>query len=73
MKRIIEKLSLEESKCTIMFCDNNSTIKLLKKHVLYGRSKHIDVCFHFLCDLSREGAIELVYYATQDQLADVMT
>ena len=56
-----------------MFCDNNSTIKLLKKHVLYGRSKHIDVCFHFLCDLSREGAIELVYYATQDQLADVMT
>ena len=74
MKRIIEKLSLEESKCTTtIFCDNNSTIKLSKTPVLHGRSKHIDVCFHFLRDLTREGAIELVYCGTQDQLADVMT
>jgi hypothetical protein len=73
MKRIIEKLSLEDSKCTIIFCDNSSTIKLSKNPVLHGRSKHIDVRFHFLRDLTREGAIELVYCGTQDQLADVMS
>ena len=74
MKRIIEKLSLEESKCTTtIFCDNSSTIKLSKNPMLHGRSKHIDVRFHFLRDLTREGAIELVYCGTQDQLADVMT
>ena len=65
MKRIIEKLSLEESKCTTtIFCDNSSTIKLSKNPLLHGRSKHIDVRFHFLCDLTREGAIELVYCGT---------
>ncbi|CAL9005605.1 unnamed protein product, partial [Prunus brigantina] len=73
MKRILEKLSLEESKCTTIFCDNSSTIKLSKNPVLHGRSKHIDVRFHFLRDLTREGTIELVYCRTQDQLADVMT
>ena len=74
MKRIIEKLSLEESKCTTtIFCDNRSTIKLSKNPVLHGQSKHIDVRFHFLHDLTREGAIELVYCGAQDQLADVMT
>ena len=73
MKRIIEKLSKEESKCITILCDNSSTIKLSKNLVLHGRSKHIDVRFHFLHDLTREGTIELVYCGTQDQLADMMT
>lgn len=72
MKRILEKLSLEESKCTTILCDNSSTIKLSKNPVLHGRSKHIDVRFRFLRDLT-QGAVELVYCGTQDQLADVMT
>lgn len=73
MKRIIEKLSREKSKCTTIICDNSSKIKLSKNPVLHGRSKHIDVRFHFLRDLTREGAVELVYYETHDQLADVIT
>ena len=43
MKRIIEKLSKEESKCITILCDNSSTIKLSKNPVLHGRSKHIHV------------------------------
>ena len=73
LKRIIEKLSLEESKCITILYDNSSTIKLSENLVLHGRSKHIDVRFHFLRDLTREGTVELVYYGTQDQLADMMT
>ena len=73
MQRILEKLSLKESKGTTIFCDNSSTIKLSKNPVLHGRSKHIDVRFHFLRDLTQEGAVELVYCGTQEQLADIMT
>lgn len=56
-----------------MLCDNSSTIKLSKNPVMHGRSKHIDVHFYFLRDLTREGAGELVHGATQDQVADLMT
>ncbi|KAH9779134.1 hypothetical protein KPL71_007611 [Citrus sinensis] len=73
IKRIFEKLSLEESKCTTIYCDNSSTIRLSKNPVLHGRSKHIDVRFHFLRDLTRDGVVELVFCETKDQLADVMT
>jgi hypothetical protein len=73
MKRILERLSQSQSKCTTIFCDNSSTIKLSRNPVLHGRSKHIDVRFHFLRDLTREGTVELVYCGTQEQLADVMT
>ena len=56
-----------------MFCDNSSTIKLSKNPVLHGRSKHIDVRFHFLIDLVKEGIIELKHCGTHDQVADIMT
>lgn len=47
MQRVLGKLGLNQSKCTI-FCDNSSAIKLSKNPVMHGRSKHIDIRFHFL-------------------------
>ena len=73
IRRILEKLSHTQGNCTTVFCDNSSTIKLSKNPVMDGRSKHIDVHFHFLRDLTKEGVVELVHCGTQDQIADVMT
>lgn len=58
---------------TTIMCDNSSTIKLSKNPVLHGRSKHIDVRFHFLRDLTKEGVVKLVHCGTRDQIADVLT
>ncbi|PNX85069.1 retrotransposon-related protein [Trifolium pratense] len=73
MRRILDKLGHSQSGSTVMFCDNSSTIKLSKNPVLHGRCKHIDVRFHFLRDLTKEGIVELVFCGTQEQVADVMT
>ena len=40
---------------------------------MHGRSKHIDVRFHFLHDLTRDKDIELVNYGSQDQIDDLLT
>lgn len=40
---------------------------------MHGRGKHIDVCFHFLRDLTREGTMELVPCGTKEQLANLIT
>ena len=50
-----------------------SSIKLAKNLIMHGRSKHIDVRFYFLCELCKEGVIELKHCNTQDQIADIMT
>ena len=47
MRTILDKLDHSQGKGTTMFCDNSSIIKLSKNPVLHGRSKHIDVRFHF--------------------------
>jgi hypothetical protein len=54
MRRILEKLNHEQKGCTILMCDNSSTIKLSRNPIMHGRSKHIDVRFHFLRDLTRQ-------------------
>ncbi|RVX05780.1 Retrovirus-related Pol polyprotein from transposon TNT 1-94 [Vitis vinifera] len=73
MRRVLEKLGHSQGKCTTMLCDNSSTIKLSKNLVMHGRSKHIDVRFHFLRDLTRDGVVELKHCVTQEQVADIMT
>ena len=73
MRRVLEKLGHFQDKCITMLCDNSSTIKLSKNPIMHGRSKHIDVRFHFLHDLTIDGVIELKHCVTQEQVADIMT
>jgi hypothetical protein len=50
-----------------------STINLTKNPIMHGRSKHINVRFHFLRELCKEGVIELKHCNSQDQVANIMT
>lgn len=73
MKRILARIGYEGSSSPVIFCDNSSTIKLSKNPVMHGKSKHIDVRFHFLRNLVNEGAMQLKFCSTQDQTADIFT
>lgn len=50
-----------------------SAIKLSKNLVFHGRSKHIDVRYHFLRDLCKDGVIDMVHCKTEDQFTDILT
>lgn len=75
LRRILEQMGWLGSiqGATTMFCDNVSTIKLSRNLVLHGRSKHIDIRFHFLRDLVSKEVVELVHCGTSHQIADIMT
>ena len=47
LRRVLSKLNQIPGRTTIIRCDSSSTIKLSKNPVMYVRTKHIDVCFHF--------------------------
>lgn len=40
---------------------------------MHGRCKHIDVRFHFLRDLTKDGIIEMKYCNIQDQMTSILT
>jgi hypothetical protein len=73
MRIILEKLGHTQLGSMTVYCNNSSIIKLSKNSVLHGRSKHIDVRFHFLCDLTKDGTLELAHCNSHNQIADIMT
>lgn len=58
LRRILHHLNEDQKEVTTIYCDNSSSIKLSKNPVMHGRYKHIDVRFHFLRDLAKDGIIE---------------
>jgi hypothetical protein len=73
LRNVLDYLRLKQQGSTVIYCDNSSSIKLSKNPVMHGRCKHIDVRFHFLRDLTKDGVVELVHCRTEDQLADILT
>ncbi|GAA0149860.1 hypothetical protein LIER_37011 [Lithospermum erythrorhizon] len=73
MKRILSSIDYRRGSCTVIKCDNSSTIKLSKNPVMHGRCKHIDVRYHFLRDRVKEGVISLIHCGSAEQVADIMT
>ncbi|CAJ2663476.1 unnamed protein product [Trifolium pratense] len=73
LSRLIAHISSDMNECITIFCDNSSSIKLSRNPVMHGRSKHIDVRFHFLRDLTKDGKIQLQHCSSFEQIGDIMT
>jgi hypothetical protein len=58
---------------TVIYCDNQSCIKLSENPVFHDRSKHIDIWYHFIRDYVQRGAVELQCISTEEQVADILT
>jgi hypothetical protein len=55
-----------------LLCDNESVVKLTNNPVQHGRTKRIDVRYHFIRD-QQKGNICIESVSTDDQLADIFT
>ena len=58
---------------TTLFCDNQGAIRLSKDSTFHGRTKHIDIHFHFIRQTISQGHISLTYCPTDDMIVDVFT
>jgi hypothetical protein len=73
ISRILKSLNQTQHTPTKVYCDNILAIKLSKNPVMHGRSKHIDIKFHFLQKLVKDGSLELITCSTTEQIADILT
>nr|GFC78537.1 retrovirus-related Pol polyprotein from transposon TNT 1-94 [Tanacetum cinerariifolium] len=56
-----------------MYCDNRSAIALCCNNVQHSRSKHIDICHHFIREQVERGIVELYFVTIDYQLTDIFT
>ena len=73
--RDIECLELirEDGKTVQMLADNQGAIALAKNPHLHERSRHIDICHHYVRDLVQRGRVKIKYIPTAEMVADGFT
>jgi hypothetical protein len=59
--------------CIPLLCDNESAVKIATNPVQHKRTKHIDICHHFLRDHVSKDDIVMEGVRTDDQLMDIFT
>ena len=58
---------------TVIYCDNQSCIKLTENPVFHDRSKHIEIKYHFIRDCVQKGVVKLECISTDEQVANILT
>ncbi|GAU26641.1 hypothetical protein TSUD_102510 [Trifolium subterraneum] len=73
LANLIEEIMGEDHGVVKMRIDNISAINLAKNHVAHGKSKHIEMRFHYLREQVSNGRICVEHCKSEDQIADIMT
>ncbi|CAI7773376.1 unnamed protein product [Closterium sp. NIES-54] len=72
LRRLLEEIRVCQREPTVMFCDNESAVKLAKNACLHGLTKHIRPNLHWVRRLlDKEVQLEIV--KTYQQAADILT
>lgn len=73
LRTLLFDLFKKSLKPTIIYCDNQSCIKLLVNPVFHNRFKHIEIPCHYIRDMVDREIIKLEYISTNEQTVDVFT
>ncbi|CAI7903839.1 unnamed protein product [Closterium sp. NIES-54] len=72
LRRLLEEIGVGQREPTVIFCDNESAVKLAKTACLHGLTKHIRPKWHWVRRLlDKEVRLEIV--KTHQQAADILT
>ncbi|CAI7912074.1 unnamed protein product, partial [Closterium sp. NIES-53] len=72
LRRLLEEIGVCQKEPTVIFCDNESAVKLAKNACLHGLTKHIRPKWHWVKRLlDKEVRLEIV--KTHQQAADILT
>ena len=73
LQRVLKQISDVKVGPVTLYIDNRSAVDLAKNPVFHGRSKHIDVRYHFIRECVEQGLIVIKHISTGEQRADILT
>ena len=68
-----EDAAREVNKPTVLYCDNQSAIKLAKNPVQHQRTKHVKLAWHLIRQAIKDGDVRVEFVRTALQDADILT
>lgn len=73
IRQLLKDIGSQAEGPSVIFCDNQGAIKIVKNHEINSRIKHIDVRHHVIRKHQQKGHINVEYVPTREQAADGLT
>ena len=73
LKNLLSRITDMKQGPVVIYVDNRSAINLAKNPVFNGRSKHIDIRYHFIRECVERGEIKIKHVRIEEQRTDVLT
>ena len=70
---LLRDLGIPLSRPPILHCDNLSALHMTINPVFHGRTKHIELDYHFVREKVAFGSLETRFVSSTSQLADIFT
>ena len=73
LERLISDLLNTKEETVTVYEDNQSTISMGKNQQYHGRTKHIEIKYHFVREKVAANAVRIPYCKSENMLADIFT
>lgn len=73
LRGLLDFFGLKHPTPTILCCDNKGAIDLTKKTAFNGQTKHIEVHYHWICEIVEKGIVTMRQISTKNMIADLLT
>jgi hypothetical protein len=71
LRRLLQDVGEEQKESTMIKCDNQSTINIVKNPIFHARTKHVEAQFHFFREKLQSNEIALMYCNTSENVVDI--
>jgi hypothetical protein len=72
LKKLLLELGVMEKIHTLIYCDNQSCVKLENNPMFHDRSKHNEFGYHYIRDLRNKKEIYMEYCSIEYNVADIL-
>jgi hypothetical protein len=73
LQKLIRELFPLMTRPMMLYCDNQAMLRLIEDDNYHAQTKHIDVHYHFIWDITKCGDIKTIYCPTNQMVVDILT
>jgi hypothetical protein len=73
LRQLLHELQTPPSRCTLVYCDNISTVYLSTNPVQHQHSKHVKIDLHFIQEKVAIGQVRVLHVPMTSQFTDIFT
>ena len=72
LRALLRSLGYPQDDPTVIWEDNQSCILLTKHNRFHARSKHIDIRYHFICEMVENKVLAIEFLPSSEMTADIL-